>query len=414
MDDLPVSFCWTTPKMKKNGTCITYCFAFIRDPKNFHVLHAGVKYFGKYSNLRKMRSSLRKTAVERLLKKPIISSVCLGKTEESYRTNLSNPKFQYNGIGAKGEIKKSNALAKFFLNSIFYKDTTNLPRTFKNVRLCCSKAEYSIRFHKKDSKYVLLKAAEKSPPNTVFVSYGYDYNGTTLNPITTFPVDTIYNLRKRAKFYGTKKTRIPLENYYDYVETDELKQFGIKMETKKKIVPQYFVKFADHHKDSRVIFFRHRLNAKTRIHIAFMNFKDWMNYSHENVKYDIKRIDNEYNRFCIGYSLEKIGNKMNSKLLHKKIAIDRMLYRPNIVSVPFLSKKNIFEARLWIISHIRFLTTTGIGRIDDSSINPDNYRLKIEYKYDESDNRFGIYKPVIHMTLFESIHAFLSEMYGYE
>ena len=413
MDDLPVSFTWTTPKMKQNGTCITYCFAFIRDPKTFHVLHAGVKYYGKYSNLRKMRPSLRKTAVERLLKKPIISSVCLGKTEEQYRANLSNPKFQYNGIGEKGEIKKSNALAKFFLNSIFYKDSKD-PKSLKKVRLCCSKAEYSVRFYKNESKYVLLKANEKSPPNTVFVRYGYDYNGSTLNSITTFPVDTIFNLRKRAKFYGTKKSRLPLENYCDYVETDDLKQFGIKMETKKKVVPHYFVKFQDYHKDNRVIFFRHRLNAKTRIHVAFMDFKNWLNYSHENVEYDIKRIDNEYNRFCIGYSLEKIGNKMNSKLLHKKIAIDRMLYRPNIVSVHFLSKKNVYDVRMWIVSHLRFLTTTGIGRIDDSSINPDTYRLILDYKYDEFDNKIGVYRPVIHMSLFETIHAFLSEMYGYQ
>jgi hypothetical protein len=63
---------------------------------------------------------------------------------------------------------------------------------------------------------------------------------------------------------------------------------------------------------------------------------------------------------------------------------------------------------------MRFLNTTGIGRIDDSSINPDTYRLILEYKYDESNDEFGVYKPVIHMTLFESIHAFLSEMYGYE
>ena len=413
MDDLPVSFSWTTPKMKANGTCITYCFAFVRDPKTFYVLHAGVKYFGKYSNLRKMRPSLRKTAVERLLKKPIISSVCLGKTDEQYRANLSNPKFQYNGIGAKGDIKKSNALAKFFLNSIFYKDT-KVPRTLKKVRLCCSKAEHNIRFYKNESKYVVLKANEKSTPTTVFVKYGYDYNGTTLNQITTFPVDTIFNLRKRAKFYGTKKARFPLENYCDYMETDELNQFGIKMETKKKIVPQYFVKFADYHKDSRVVFFRYRVNAKTRLHIAFMDFKNWLNYSHENVEYNIKRIDNEYNRFCIGYSLEKIGNKMNSKLLHKKIAIDRMLYRPNIVSVPFLSKKNVFDVRMWIVSHMRFLNTTGIGRINDSSINPATYRLKVNYEYDDSDNKFGIYKPVIQMTLFESIHAFFAEMYDYE
>jgi hypothetical protein len=413
MDDLPVSFSWTTPKMKQNGTCVTYCFAFIRDPKNFHVLHAGVKYFGKYSNLRTMRPSLRKTAVERLLKKPIISSVCLGKTEEQYRANLSNPKFQYNGIGAKGDIKKSNALAKFFLNSIFYKDSKD-PKSVKKVRLCCSKTEYSVRFYKNESKYVLLKASEKSPSNTVFVKYGYDYNGTTLNQINNFPADTIFNLRKRAKFYGTKKARLPLENYCDYIEIDELKQFGIKMETKKKVVPQYFIKFTDHHKDSRVIFFRHRLNAKTRIHIAFIDFKNWFNYSHDYVNYDIKRIDNEYNRFCIGYSLEKIGNKMNSKLLHKKIAIDRLLYRPNIVSVNSLSKKIAYDVRMWIVSHLRFLNTTGIGRIDDSSINPDTYRLKVDYVYDEKNNKIGIYKPVIHMTLFESIHAFLSEMYGYE
>jgi len=413
MDDLPVSFSWTTPKIKANGSCITYCFAFIRDPKTFHVLHAGVKYFGKYSNLRKMRPSLRKTAVERLLKKPIISSVCLGKTDEQYRANLSNPKFLYNGIGQKGDIKKSNALAKFFLNSIFYKDSKD-PKSLKKVRLCCAKAEYSLRFYKNESKYVSLKMSEKSPPNTVFVKYGYDYNGTTLNPITTFPMDTIFNLRKRAKFYGTKKTRLSLENYCDYMETDELKQFGIKMETKKKAVPQYFVKFADYHRDDRVIFFRHRLNAKTRIHIAFMDFKNWLNYSHENVKYDIKMIDNEYNRFCIGYSLEKIGNKMNSKLLHKKIAIDRLLYRPNIVSVHFLSKKVLYDVRMWILSHLRFLNTTGIGRIDDSSINPDTYRLILDYKYDEADNKIGIYKPVIRMSLFETIHAFLSEMYCYE
>ena len=413
MDDLPVSFCWTTPKMKQNGNCITYCFSFIRAPTTYHVLHAGVKYFGKYSNLRTMRPSLRKTAVERLLKKPIISSVCLGKTEEQYRANLSNPKFQYNGIGAKGDIKKSNALAKFFLNSIFYKDL-KVPRTFKKVRLCCSKTEYSARFYKNESKYVLLKATDKSPPNTVFVSYGYDYNGTAFNPITSFPMDTIFNLRKRAKFYGTKKARLPLENYCDYMETDELKQFGIKMETKKKTIPQYFVKFADHHRDDRVIFFRHRLNAKMRVHIALMNFKNWFNYSHDYVKYDIKNIDNGDNRFCVGISYEKIGNKMNSKLLHKKITIDRMLYRPNILSVPSLNKKSVYDVRMWIVSNLRFLNTTGIGRIDDSSIDPNTYRLKVDYVYDESDNKFGVYRSVIHMTLFETIHAFLSEMYGYE
>lgn len=413
MDDLPVSFTWTTPKMKANGTCITYCFAFIRDPKSFHVLHAGVKYFGKYSNLRTMRPSLRKTAVERLLKKPIISSVCLGKTDESYRTNLSNPNFEYNGIGAKGEIKKSNALAKFFLYSTFYKDPKD-PQNIKKNRLCCSKTAYSMRFYKNESKYVVLKVTEKSPPNTVFVKYGYDYNGTAFTPITTFLADTIFNLRKRAKFYGTKKTRLSLENYCDYMETDDLKQFGINMTHKKKPVSQYYVKLEDYHNDERVKFFRYRLNAKVRIHVAFMDFKNWIDYSHENVEYDIKRIDNEYNRFCIGYSMEKIGNKMNSKLLHKKIAIDRMLYRPNIVSVPFLSKKSAYDVRIWIITHMRFLTTTGIGRIDDSSINPDTYRLKVDYKYDESDNKIGVYFPVIHTSLFETIHSFLSEMYGYE
>ncbi len=413
MEDLPISFSWTIPKIKANGTCITYCFAFIRDPKTFYVLHAGVKYFGKYSNLKSMRPCLRKTAVERLLKKPIISSVCLGKTDEQYRANLSNPKFQYNGIGVNGDIKKSNALARFFLNSIFYKDLKD-SKGVKNVRICCLKTEYNIRFYKNESKYILLRANEKSYPNTIFVKYGYDYNGTALNPITTFPADTIFNLRKRAKFYGTNKARIPLENYCDYMETDDLKQFGIKMETKKKIIHRYFIKFEDYHRDNRVIFFRHRVNAKTRIHVAFMDFKNWINYSHENVKYDIKNIDNEYNRFCIGYSFEKIGNKMNSKLLHKKIAIDRMLYRPNIVSVHFLSKKILYDVRNWIISHLHFLNTTGIGRIDDSKINPDTYRLKIEYKYDESDNKIGIYRPVIQMTLFESIHAFFSEMYGYE
>jgi len=271
-----------------------------------------------------------------------------------------------------------------------------------------------MRFYKNESKYVVLRVTEKSPPNTIFVKYGYDYNGTAFTPITTFLADTIFNLRKRAKFYGTKKTRLSLENYCDYMETDELNQFGIKMENKKKVVPQYYVKLEDYHNDERVKFFRHRLNAKVRIHVAFMDFKNWIDYSHENVEYDIKRIDNEYNRFCIGYSLEKIGNKMNSKLLHKKIAIDRMLYRPNIVSVHCLSKKSAYDVRIWIITHIRFLTTTGIGRIDDSSINPDNYRLILDYKYDESDNKIGVYYPIIHMSLFETIHAFLSEMYGYE
>ena len=411
MDDLPVSFCWTTPKMKANGTCTTYCFSFIRDSKSLHVLHAGVKYFGKYSNLRTMRPSLRKTAVERLLKKPIISSVCLGKTDEQYRANLSNQKFEYNGIGAKGEIKKSNALAKFFLYSTFYKDHKD-PKNVKKNRLCCSKTDYNMRFYKNESKYIVLKANEKSIPNTIFVKYGYDYNGTTFTQITSFNSDTIFNLRKRAKFYGTKKTRLSLENYCDYMETDDLKQFGINMTHKKKPVSQYYVKLDDYHNDERVKFFRFRLNAKTRVHVAFTDFYNWVDYSYDKINYSIKNIENGYSRYCIGYSIEKICNKMNSKLLHKKIAIDRLIYRPNIVSVPSLDKKKIYDVRLWIISHLRYLTTDGVSRINNL-IN-ENQKLKIEYKYDEDDDKFGIYYPTTEMSLFELIHAFLSEMYNYQ
>ena len=196
------------------------------------------------------------------------------------------------------------------------------------------------------------------------------------------------------------------------METDDLKQFGINMTHKKKPVSQYYVKLEDYHNDDRVKFFRFRLNSRIRVHVAFMDFYNWVDYSYDKINYSIKNIENGYSRYCIGYSMEKIGNKMNSKLLHKKIAIDRLIYRPNIVSVPSLDKKKIYDVRMWIISHLRYLTTDGVSRINN--LIDENQKLKIEYKYDEDDDKFGMYYPTTEMSLFELIHAFLSEMYNYQ
>jgi hypothetical protein len=402
MEDLPISFSWTRPKVKADGNCITYCFAFIRDPKTYAVLHAGVKYFGKYSDLKKNRSSLRKTAIERLLKKPIYSSICLGKTDDQYRTNLSNPKFLYNGVGKNGDIKKSNALAKFFLSLSFYKD----------IGLCCSKKDANFKFFKNDSKYISLKPNDKNA-NTIYVRYGYECNGEELKKITSIGQDNIFNLRKRGKFFGTKKNRIPFENYSDYTETDELKQYGISMIHIKKNVNKKYVELEKYHFDNRIIFYKFRLNKKTRLHIAFIDFYNWLDYVNDKLKYNIENIENAYNRYCIGYSVETIGNEMNSRLLHKKIAIDRLIFRPNILNVPSLEKKKIYEIRMWFSSHLNFLSVKGIGRINKFDVN--NTRLKLSYDYDDNDDKIGVYYSKTNKNgFFGILYDFVNEMYNIE
>jgi hypothetical protein len=402
MEDLPISFSWIPPKVKADGNCITYCFAFIRDPKTHIVLHAGVKYFGKYSDLKKNRLSLRKTAIERLLKKPIYSSVCLGKTDDQYRTNLSNPKFNYNGIGKNGDIKKSNALSKFFLNLSFNKD----------IGLCCSKKDANFRYYKNDMKYVILKSNEKNE-NTVYVRYGYEYNGDELKKITSISQDNIFNLRKRGKFFGTKKNRIPFENYYDYTETDELKQYGISMVHIKKNINKKYVKLEKYHSDNRIIFYRVRLNQKTRLHIAFIDFYNWLDYVKDKLKYSIENIENSYNRYCIGYSVETISNQMNSRLLHKKIAIDRLIFRPNILNVPSLEKKKTYDARIWFSSHLNYLSIKGIGRIN--KIDVKNTKLKLACEYDDNDEKFGVYYSKNNKnSFFGMLCEFFNEMYNIE
>jgi hypothetical protein len=261
-------------------------------------------------------------------------------------------------------------------------------------------------------KYVILKSNEKNE-NTVYVRYGYEYNGDELKKITSISQDNIFNLRKRGKFFGTKKNRIPFENYYDYTETDELKQYGISMVHIKKNINKKYVKLEKYHSDNRIIFYRVRLNQKTRLHIAFIDFYNWLDYVKDKLKYSIENIENSYNRYCIGYSVETISNQMNSRLLHKKIAIDRLIFRPNILNVPSLEKKKTYDARIWFSSHLNYLSIKGIGRIN--KIDVKNTKLKLACEYDDNDEKFGVYYSKNNKnSFFGMLCEFFNEMYNIE
>ena len=127
----------------------------------------------------------------------------------------------------------------------------------------------------------------------------YEYKGEEMKRITINNSigDIILNLRRRAKFYGKEKERVPLDNYYD-INKAYFIQFGIN---KEKIHRKQKIDFElkDYQKDQKVIYYRVNLSNNIRAHIAFMKFLNWENFVCETYgqEFQFDLLDN--NAYCV-------------------------------------------------------------------------------------------------------------------
>lgn len=393
MEDLPVSITWVYPSIK-DGNCVAYCFAYVRDPKKNNILYAGVKYEGKTCDLKKYRPSLRKTACERLIKKPIFSFFTIGDF-------VNNVKHKFNGLTCANIDKslpkngKLNvSLAKFFLfcaNNQKYSDL-GIYSDKKASDL------YLLVDEKGDYQYFTIPKSK----NLIAITLGYSYSDEETyqrikdnSPILGKYYLNITDLRKRARFFGKDKERKSLEEFGN-LSNNYLNNFGIVREQqveKSKTISG----FTDYHLDKRVIFYRVKLSNKTMAHIALMKLEDWHNYVIDTTKivFSIDIEDND-NIYCVAYSLENIekrSDKVTNKWrrnLHRKIAINRLVESPNIVETDFFDDWNVKEIRMWFGRRITFLPTRG------------QYRLpfgfgELEFEYDEYAFEFPKYSERVYL-----------------
>jgi len=393
MEDLPVSITWVYPSIK-DGECIAYCFAYVRDPKKNNILYAGVKYEGRTCDLRSFRSSLRKTACERLIKKPIFAYFTPGDC-------VDNIKHKFNGLTCgtidkkvleKGKINIS--LAKFFLacaNNQKYSDMG----IYSDKKVSDL---YLLIDEKGDYQYFTIPKNN----NLVAITLGYSYSDEESyqrikdnSPLLGKYYQNISELRKRAKFFGKEKERHSLDEYYN--TSDEfLKNFGIVRDPSKEKTKIETV-FADYHLDKRVIFYRVNLSNKTRAHIALMKLEDWHAYAVDTTKFNftIDLEDND-NIYCFAYSLENTemrGDRLQNKWrknLHRKIAINRLIESPNIIETDFFDDWNVKDIRMWFGRRIIFFPPRGLVRLP--------FGLgELEFEHDEYIFEFPKYNERVYL-----------------
>jgi len=355
MEDIPISFSWIYPKLKDKENFSAYCFAFIRDSKTYNVLYAGVKYSGRFSELKKNKPFLRKTAIERLKKKPIFANFCIGD-DENYKKNLKDPKFKFNGLDENGNVKKNNSLGKFFVHCA-------INQTYSDLGIFCNKSSSDLKLNYENQKYEVTNNFSK---NAIYIKYGYECKGDEIKRITVKPsiIESIINLRKRARFYGKSKERIVFEDYPN-ISMEYLAQFGIS-ENKTEDTQ---LRLREYLNDKRIIYYRVKMSNNVQAHISLMEYHDW--YSFVNSVYDTSlEIDIPgmlFNTYCMGFTIRYNYRTQFEKKIFRKIAIDRMIDRPNIIDGNFFDNMKVKDLRQWFAERINYFDKNGIGRINYKS-----------------------------------------------
>lgn len=379
MEDLPVSFAWIPHQFKNDGSCITYCFAYIRDPKTYNVIYAGVKYKGKFCDLKFYKKSLRKTAIERLKKKPIFAIFSLGD-DEKYKENLTNPSFRFNGFSSyEKDAKKTTALGKFFIYCA-------LNQTYSDLGICANKSSSDFKFYLSNDKYEVVLNKNASGEEICHVKCGYEFRGNELKRIILSPqlIESIFSMRKRAKFYGANKLRQPFEKYYE-LDKLFLEQFGVSQTIHKEKPKKY--ELFDYVLDKHIVFYRINLSKNTQAHIALMDFHDWSKYVNKvynkDFYFDIRGL--LFNTYCMGFVVTSTVRNDYQKKITRKIAVDRMIDRPNIVDANFLEGKEMKDIRTWFGDRLGYFDEKGVGRINykNNTIHFDSYYYTFE-RYDET------------------------------
>lgn len=379
MEDLPISFSWIYTSLKTEK-CVAYCFAYIRDPKTYNVLYAGVKYDGLLSRLRDFRPNLRKTAIARLYHKPIFANFSLGN-EESFKKNITNKKFKFNGFSNDlKSYKTTTALGKFFVYCA-------LNQKFSDLGIHSTKSSADLKIQYIDNKYEVTKTTNTK---TIYIKYGYENKEEELKRLTGNHFETICNLRKRAKFYGKNKERFSIEELPN-LSNEYLEQFGIK--NKPQFEPKKH-KFNLHkyHDDKHIVYYKVDISKRTRVHIAFLKFKDWINIRSKWAKEELKH-NLEYNdlTYCFAYSLEKKGIEgAIRKTLHRKIVVDRLVKFPNIIEAKFFKNYNVKEMRVWFSKRFENFYVRSPCRYN-FEVNDTLYLKGDEYVLDNTNEQINIY-----------------------
>ena len=138
--------------------------------------------------------------------------------------------------------------------------------------------------------------------------------------------------------------------------------------------------------DKRVIFFRHKMSNNTYAHIALMEYHDWEKFVCEvynrDIEFNIPGL--LFNTYCMGFTIEKTYRTRDDKLLYRKIAIDRMIDRPNIIDCDFFESMQTKDLRTWFSKRLGYFSEQGIGRINykDNEVNLASCYIKLP-KYNE-------------------------------
>lgn len=364
----PVSFVWNRTS-KKDGTEIVYCFAYVRNIETNEILYAGVKYVGSKEKFGNIKKNLRNTAIVRLIMKPIYAICAINEGE-----------------------KVNEVLSKFFVYS-------SLKNKYVKLGLHSGKNSYDMSFYYDVENKIYKQSGEKSD-RIVYLRYGYYNDGKEMKMITEqksnlfgsgghHVVGRKYNdiikLRERSMFYGKEKDRRRIDEYFDFDET-YLNQFGISSKPRVK-KPVNILR--DYHRSSEVVYFKAKVNSKSRMHVAFMRIDEWVDYVSrvydKEVNVEVRESCDKENMYCVAYSMEdltKVDRKNNRRLLHKKIVIDRMIENPAIVSADNLSEMTMKDRRIWFFSRVKFLKNDCIGKWNNFDIKLDGEEQIWNYKGD--------------------------------
>ena len=338
----PVSFVWSIDNKRKDNVR-AYCFAYVRHVETNEILYAGVKFMGKEEKFGKIRKNLRHTAVMRLLRRPIYAIYVL-----------------------KDGDKVNDVLPKFFVKSAM--------KAYSGVGIYAKSVDLRFYYNRETRSYGIGTDGKKS---NIMMKYGYFYDNGEMklidegkNYIFGKSYDSIFNLRRRAVFYGEKKDRRRLE---DYMEMDDeyLKNFGIR---RKQYVEKEESLLEDYHKSQKVKYYKATINRGMRLHVAFMSLGEWTDYVSEVYDKDINvnMSDSSRGVYCVAYSLEnmrKVDRSINRRQLHKKIVVDRLIEKPIVIWHKNFDKTNMKDRRIWFFENWSMIRNDNMGRWNSSEIN---------------------------------------------
>lgn len=420
MKENQISFCWYYPKINKT-TCTAYCYAYIRDRNTGDSLYAGVKYEGDKSRLKHFKPCLRKTAIERLINKPIYAQTPSGKMLIELLEHKDRKINGATGQDLNKEIRNpkiSTVLAKFFTNSSL----------ICKIKICASKnsglvldKNFNVIRNIWNEKYSVLDNKDY-----IYIDIGCYYNDGyhIINPRNgdgivragiNIILEKIKELYNNAYFAGKDKNRAALRDYQEQTN-HYLSQFGISRTNPHEKPRGLWMNDLEY--DSRVRYCRIKLSNNYVLHLGIMKYNNWKKFIDSFSQQHYYEIDSYNYHEVIVYSryFQKITGDVNEdkfeSLRGRKIIYNKMIFRPVFLEINRLLLQNIKEIQDYLVKNINELPKEGKylyfgdkiqeldlyyeinnGFITKSSldkININTYPLSIFYYFRDLINQFKI------------------------